>query len=105
MKVLSGLALRALPLAPPPEKIPMGNLFLEYGPDFFYRNRVPPDRIIAAARAPFLLVLTALLLLVFFSAWARYGAVPALFATALLAFDPNILAHAGVVHTDLGASL
>ncbi len=105
MKVLSGLALAALPLAPPPEKIPMGNLFVEYGPDFFYRNRVSPDRILAVARAPFLLVLAALLLLVFFAARSRYGPVPALFATALLAFDPNLLAHAGVVHTDLGAAL
>ncbi len=105
MKVLSGLALRALPLAPPPEKVPMGNLFLNYGPDFFYRNLVSPDRIIAAARAPFLGVLAALLLAVFFAARSRYGPVPALFATALLAFDPNLLAHAGVVHTDLGAAL
>ncbi len=105
MKALSGLALAALPLAPPPEKVPMGNLFLGYGPDFFYRNRVPPDRIIAAARAPFLLVLAGLLLVVFFAARSRYGVAPALFATALLAFDPNLLAHAGVVHTDLGAAL
>ena len=105
MKLLSGLALSALPLAPPPEKVPMGNLFVVYGPDFFYRNRVPPDRIIAAARAPFLLVLGALLLLVFFAGRARYGPAPALFAMSLVAFDPNILAHAGVVHTDLGATL
>ena len=105
MKILSGLALSTLPLAPPPEKVPMGNLFVGYGPDFFYRNQVPPDRIIAAARAPFLAVLGALLLLVFFAGNARYGPMPALFATALVAFDPNILAHAGVVHTDLGASL
>src|SRR5262249_30143141 len=26
------------------------------------------------------------------------------FAVALVAFDPNIVAHAGVVHTDLGAA-
>jgi 4-amino-4-deoxy-L-arabinose transferase-like glycosyltransferase len=105
MKVLSGLALSALSLSPPPEKIPMGNLFIEYGPDFFYRNRVAPDRILAVARAPFLLVLAGLLLLVFFAGKSRYGPVPALFATALLALDPNLLAHAGVVHTDLGAAL
>jgi 4-amino-4-deoxy-L-arabinose transferase-like glycosyltransferase len=105
MKVLSGLALAALPLAPPPEKIPMGNLFVSYGPDFFYRNRVGPDRIIAVARAPFLAVLAALLLLVFFAGKSRYGSAPALLAVALLAFDPNLLAHAGVVHTDLGAAL
>jgi 4-amino-4-deoxy-L-arabinose transferase-like glycosyltransferase len=104
MKVLSGLALSTLPLAPPPEKVPMGNLFVGYGPEFFYGNRVPPDRILAVARAPFLGVLAGLLLLVFFAGRERYGAVPALFATALVAFDPNVLAHAGVVHTDLGAT-
>jgi 4-amino-4-deoxy-L-arabinose transferase-like glycosyltransferase len=105
MKVLSGLALSTLVLAPPPQKIPMGNLFVVYGPDFFYRNRVPVDRILAVARAPFLAVLAALLLLVFSYGRARYGSVPAVFATALLALDPNLLAHAGVVHTDLGAAL
>ena len=105
MKVLSGLAIATLPLAPPPQKIPMGNLFIVYGPDFFFRNRVPVDRILGVARAPFLAVLVTLLLLVFFAGRARYGPWPALFATALLAFDPNLLAHAGVVHTDLGAAL
>jgi 4-amino-4-deoxy-L-arabinose transferase-like glycosyltransferase len=105
LKALSGLALRTLPLRPPPARVPMGNLFLDYGPDFFYANTVPPDRIIAAARAPFLLVLAALLLLVFAAARRRYGAAAACFAVALCALDPNIVAHAGVVHTDLGAAL
>jgi hypothetical protein len=105
MKALAGLALLALPLAPPPARVPMGNLFVEYGPGFFYANRVPADRIIAAARAPFLLVLAALLLLVFAAADARWGPISALFSVGLLAFDPNLLAHAGVVHTDLGAAL
>ena len=30
---------------------------------------------------------------------------PALFALSLVALDPNLVAHAGVVHTDLGAAL
>jgi len=105
LKALAGLALAALPLLPPPAHVPMGNLFLEYGPDFFYANRVPPDRIIAAARAPFLAVLAALLVLVFVAARRRYGEGAALFALALCALDPNLIAHAGVVHTDLGAAL
>ncbi len=105
MKILSGLALVALPLEPPPPRVPMGNLFVDYGPEFFYANRVPPDAIIAAARAPFLAVLAGLLALVFVTARRRYGAAPALFAAALCALDPNLLAHAGVVHTDLGAAL
>ncbi|HEY1250883.1 MAG TPA: phospholipid carrier-dependent glycosyltransferase [Thermoanaerobaculia bacterium] len=105
LKALSGLALRTLPLRPPPPRVPMGNFFVDYGPDFFYANTVPPDRIIAAARSPFLVVLAALIVLVFAAALGRYGAAAAFFAAALCALDPNILAHAGVVHTDLGAAL
>jgi hypothetical protein len=105
LKALSGLALATLPLRPPPPRVPMGNLFVDYGPDFFYANTVPADTIIAAARAPFLAVLAALIALVFAAARSRYGAAAALFATALCAFDPNLVAHAGVVHTDVGAAL
>jgi len=105
LKALSGLALTTLPLRPAPPRVPMGNLFVDYGPDFFYANTVPPDTIIARARAPFLAVLAALLALVFAAARSRYGAAAALFAAALCAFDPNLVAHAGVVHTDLGAAL
>ena len=104
MKALSGLSLARLPLAPPPPKVPMGGAFGEFGPRFLFANRVPVDRIVAAARAPFLLVYAALLLLVFFAARRRYGPLPALLAVSLLAFDPNLIAHAGVVHTDLGAA-
>jgi hypothetical protein len=105
MKMLAGLALTALPLPPPPERVPMGNRFTEYGHDFLFRGPVSPDAIAAAARAPFLLLLALLLGTVFFWARARYGPGAALFAVTLLAFDPNLVAHAGVVHTDLGAAL
>ncbi|MFY9552982.1 MAG: glycosyltransferase family 39 protein [Thermoanaerobaculia bacterium] len=104
MKVLAGLALSSLPLAPAPAEVPMDS-FLTFGPAFFFSNRVPVDQILATARAPFLLVYAALVLLVFFAARSRYGNVPALLAAALLALDSNLIAHAGVVHTDLGAAL
>jgi len=104
MKVLSGIALQFLPLEPAPPHVPMDS-FLKYGPEFFFANHVPADAILAAARAPFLFVDGALLLLVFFAARSRYGDAPALLAVALLAFDPNLLAHAGIVHTDAGAAL
>lgn len=104
-KALAGLALLRLPIAPPPEKVPMGARFTDYGHSFLFENRVSPDAIAAAARAPFLLVLALLLGLTFWAARRRYGAVAGLFAIALLAFDPNIVAHAGVVHTDVGAAL
>ncbi len=105
MKILAGLGLTVLRLPPPPARVPMGNRFTDYGHDFLFGGPVSPDAIAAAARAPFLLVLAGLLATVFFEARLRYGNGPALFAVALLAFDPNIVAHAGVVHTDLGAAL
>ncbi|HLN58122.1 MAG TPA: glycosyltransferase family 39 protein, partial [Thermoanaerobaculia bacterium] len=105
MKILAGLALKTLPLPAPPARVPMGFGLTAWGHDFFFRGPVPPDTIIAAARAPFLLLLALLLATVFFWARNRYGDGPALVAVALLAFDPNLVAHAGVVHTDLGAAL
>jgi 4-amino-4-deoxy-L-arabinose transferase-like glycosyltransferase len=104
-KMLAGLALMALPLPGPPARVPMGNRFTDYGHAFLFAGPVSPDSIAAAARSPFLLVLAGLIAAVFLAARARYGAWPALFAAALVAFDPNIVAHAGVVHTDLGAAL
>jgi 4-amino-4-deoxy-L-arabinose transferase-like glycosyltransferase len=104
MKVLAGLGMLLLPLPAPPDRVPLGESFTRFGHAFLFENRVSPDAIAAAARAPFLLVLAGLLALVFFAARGRYGAAPAAFAAALLAFDPNLVAHAGVVHTDLGAA-
>ncbi len=105
MKALAGLGLAALPLPPPPEHVPLGERFTPYGHAFLFENRVSPDAIAAAARAPFLALFAVLLGLVFFAARARDGGGPALFALALCALDPNLIAHAGVVHTDLGAAL
>jgi hypothetical protein len=105
MKALAGLGLASLPLPAPPAKIPLGERFTPFGHAFLFENRVSPDAIAAAARAPFLGVFAALLLTVFFCARARYGAGAALIALSLVAFDPNLVAHAGVVHTDLGAAL
>jgi 4-amino-4-deoxy-L-arabinose transferase-like glycosyltransferase len=105
MKMLAGLALGALPLPSPPPTVPMGVTFTDYGHAFLFEGPVSPDAIAAAARAPFLGVLALLLATVFLWARGRWGGGPALFAVALLAFDPNLVAHAGVVHTDLGAAL
>ena len=105
MKELAGLGLAALGLPDPPARVPMGNRFTEWGHAFLFGGPAGPDAIAAAARAPFLALLAGLLAVVFFAARARWGGGAAVFAVALLALDPNFVAHAGVVHTDLGASL
>ncbi len=104
-KVLAGLALRTLPLPPPPAEAPMGRQFFDFAHPFLFENRVPVDVITSAARAPFLGVLALLLLLVFAAATTRYGMAAGLFAVALVALDPNFVAHAGVVHTDVPAAV
>jgi 4-amino-4-deoxy-L-arabinose transferase-like glycosyltransferase len=96
-KILAGLALGALPLPAPPATVPMGTRFTDFGHGFLFENRVSPDAIAAAARAPFLGVLALLLVLVFGAATTRYGLTAGLFALALVA-------HAGVVHTDVAAA-
>ncbi len=104
-KLLAGLALGTLHLPPPPADVPPGTRFTDFGHAFLFENRVSPDAIAGAARAPFLGVLALLLLLVFAAAAFRYGAAAGLFALALVALDPNFVAHAGVVHTDVPAAV
>ena len=104
-KMLAGLALRTLHLPPPPADVPMGTNFYDFGHAFLFENRVGPDTIVSTARAPFLGVLALLLVLVFATAASRYGGAAALFAVALVALDPNFVAHAGVVHTDVPAAV
>ena len=62
------------------------------------------DALVFITRVP--TMLTALLLAALVYRWAAdlFGARAGLFALLLLAFDPNILAHAGVAATDLGAT-
>ena len=104
-KMLAGLALHSVPGMPPaPANVPMGARFTEYGHAFLFQNAVSPDAIASAARAPFLGVHALLLLLVFAGASVRYGPAAGIFALALVALDPNFVAHAGVVHTDVGAA-
>ncbi|MEO8190366.1 MAG: glycosyltransferase family 39 protein [Acidobacteriota bacterium] len=105
MKELAGLALLAVPVSAPPAHVPLGLAFTSWGHAFLFEGPVSPDVIAGAARAPFLLVLAMLLAVVYAAAHARWGGAAALFAAALLAFDPNFVAHAGIVHTDLGAAL
>jgi 4-amino-4-deoxy-L-arabinose transferase-like glycosyltransferase len=105
MKLLAGFSAARLPLSPVPQAVPMGTDFWSWGHAYLFGNKVPVDRIVAAARAPFLVLFGLLILAVFAAARVRWGDGPALFAAALCAFDPNLVAHAGVVHTDLGAAL
>jgi hypothetical protein len=71
-----------------------------FGYRFLYANDA--DRLLFWGRMP--IVLIAILLGFYVFRWAEqlYGAISGLFALALYAFSPNIIAHAHLVTTDLG---
>ena len=77
---------------------------VEFGVTFLYHNRVPADTMLMAGRSSIILLTIGLGLLVAFWTLRRFGSGPALLAVALLAFDPNIIAHGHYATTDLGAT-
>jgi len=103
-KVLAGLALTGLPLRAPDDA-----LHSPAGPDrllrFLYRNTSPAGTILFRARLPFVLLLAGLLLAVRAEARLRWGPWAGCAALAFAALEPNLNAHAGVVHTDVAVTL
>jgi 4-amino-4-deoxy-L-arabinose transferase-like glycosyltransferase len=82
----------------------MPRVFL-LGPKFLHENRVQGDTILFLARLPMLGLSLLLGLAIYRWGLRLYGGRGALLALALYVFDPNIVAHSGVVMTDLGATL
>jgi hypothetical protein len=64
----------------------------------------PIEPLVFAARVPTMLVGVLLGVLIYRWASDAFGGRAGLLALALCAFDPNVLAHAGVAATDLGAA-
>jgi len=99
-KALAGLALTGLPLTPagdPVREPAHAALLLR----FLFENQTRAETVLFRARLPFVAVLVALLLAVRAEARRRFGPAAGLLALGLAAFEPNLVAHAGVVHTDL----
>jgi len=72
--------------------------------DFLYRNTVPAETILAAGRS--VRVVLTLMFGAFIAWWTRrhFGALPALAALLLFAFDPTFLAHGHLATTDVLAA-
>ncbi len=68
---------------------------------FLYKNRVPADTLLLAARLPMIAVTVGLLLAL--AAWCRrrFGALAALVAAVLFALDPTVIAHGRYVKNDM----
>ena len=74
------------------------------GREFLYYNRYPADLLLAIGRAPVILLTVSLGALVAWWMRREFGAVAALVSVALLAFDPNLIAHGRYVTTDLAVT-
>jgi tetratricopeptide (TPR) repeat protein len=72
------------------------------GKDFLYRNNA--DMILFRTRIAAATLTLLLALLVFLATKEMFGKGPAFIALALLAFDPNLLAHGALVTTDVAFS-
>jgi hypothetical protein len=102
-KELAGLAVYLrfhLPFNPEPELWQKADEWM-IGRDFLYRSSVSAEQILRVARLPNLFLGAALVALVSWWTYRLWGAWPAFLAGGLAAFDPNLLAHAGLVTTDL----
>ena len=63
------------------------------------------DRVVVPSRLMASLMSLLLAMLVFLAAWEMFGRMEALVALALLAFDPNLIAHGSQVTTDMGVTV
>jgi hypothetical protein len=102
-KALAGLALTGLDLRPPESPFddgPTGPRLVR----FLFENRTPPDTILWRARLPFVGLLVLLLIAVRSEGRRLFGPAGGLAALAFAALNPNLIAHAGVVQTDVAVT-
>jgi len=102
--------LAALPLLPLGLSFPRGALWEQaeewnIGRIFVHENRVSNDTILFLARLPILGLSLLLGWTIFLWGRSLFGARGALLALALYVLDPNVVAHSGLVTTDLGVTL
>jgi hypothetical protein len=103
LKLLATATLLPLPLKTPAleNRYFKEDAFLG-GKDFLYRNDA--DRILWRTRIAAASLTLLLALLVFLATQEIFGTLAAFIALALLAFDPNLLAHGALITTDAGLS-
>jgi hypothetical protein len=75
------------------------------GRDWLEHNDGAKQRLVFRMRLAAAVLAIALSLVIFFAAREWFGTAAALVALTLAVFDPNLLAHSGLVTTDLGAAL
>jgi len=106
-------ALAAIPLLPMHLKVPPPKGLASFKDETYFDGRdlifgnggeAGADRIVFRARMAAAVLTLTLGLLVFLAAREMFGVRAALFALALLVFEPNMIAHGAYVTTDMGVS-
>jgi hypothetical protein len=105
MKDLAGLALAGSPVVPPGRFAPRDPSPTGRFLPFLYGNSLPADRMVALGRRPFPWLLALLVAVTYATARGLYGPGAAVLSATLVALEPVLVAHAGVIHTDVGAAL
>lgn len=105
LKLAAGISAGLSGARPPRLPAPFSFRTAETPQAFLYGNAIPPEALLAASRRPFPFLLVALVLVAAAAAWRAAGPVASLGAALLLAFEPTLVAHAGLLHTDVGAAL
>jgi hypothetical protein len=75
------------------------------GQRFLYESTLSADQILILTRMPNLALGNLLLILIGWWAYRLWGPRAAVLALALATFEPNLVAHASLVSTDMGAAL
>ena len=99
-KLIAALPLLALRPALPFAKAERPSDAMQAGPEFLYAPGNEPDRILFLARLPGIALSVVLGGVLFAWARRRWGSASGLLALAVYAFEPNILAHAGLATMD-----
>ena len=73
-----------------------------YGSTFLVENGI--DSVVVSSRMSASLMSILFALLVFIAAWELFGRWEALIALAIVAFEPNLIAHGSIVTTDMAIS-
>lgn len=101
MKAIAASPLLAMDVRPPEGRIAREVDQWQVSHEFVYHVN-DGDRLLAAGRLPITLLATLMLWVVWRWASETLGPMAGVAALALLAFEPNILAHSGQITTDLG---
>jgi hypothetical protein len=106
LKLLATTPLNFRRLAEPPwecgSKLTSKFDSFSYGNTFLVENGV--DSIVIPTRLASAIMSLLLAVLVFLAAWEMFGRWEALTALAILAFEPNLIAHGSIVTTDMALS-